>query len=1220
MRQMAEGGPPRSGGADDRGRAEPPRSARGTNRSASAPRAGSCREGRSGSLPRAGSRYGIRAATTSNDSSAQNGMSQRAASSIDCASEHDARRGASAAVPHPAPHAGMHYTEGGSCPSAAPPPQSAQPASYFSGAQRNSLGPPALDARYVDPQSAARPQSFADTIETMLSGHPREQCASSPAHRQDGPRPAVRSGTPASPAGAAHSYTPSTSGYQQRVSSPAVDPKPVFADPKPGIHHHVPKEQCNGIETNGVHLRKVCLEQRQADPPESGLVLYSELEGEADKNGSTATPGLGLVQPKGRVQFLQEMESRLEASSAPPPQTSEQQRIGHGGRPPRAPLSGSVPSAASSSSAGGFRRGRAVVAQDPDYEVEWSSMSDPGKLAVKQWAAGQLGGRHCMLMIEQDGCMDTASSLLGSEASMANLRDGAALNVLSGLQADLGLVGGKEAGWLFDHVFAKTPEQVLQEAISAVLREIGDPRCSQASDFTAEQANLALRRRVMKVQYDMSSNLLDAAMGKAEPQNGDEHLQTQVWCELARLYSESGMSAFGGGGASASNAGVAKDKQKSVQRIPLADWGDGGVMRELGKPEAEFEQESQQMALDALRNQNKYIEEYVIRLVRRRDDLKQIIKLAEERDSYFILGLDGPEATDDEIKKAYRNLARKEHPDKAGIGNKKRFQQIQQAYTAVLKQKKEGAAGIVDSHDVADKAKEGSRSLGTAVYEAHRLAEKARDSADQVAASSHRALKGCEDAQDMQKESKKKAFRTLRDLTRAGCDELKRASGHLRVLGEAICSIADCAETAMSEQKELTSNTVAGIGLRDRAVIVEDAGRSALASADLLEKISEATDATLKKVEKASPDGTGEAGGLARKGGSPDAAGLLQLGVRLLTESLTRTSAVAKRAAEEAIGGATKAFELGRGLVALDVEVKKEKEKKKAKENSFDEDTVMTAGDAERKQDGGEGGEGGGEKQDEDGNKKDKKDEPPPSKTPRANGQTSPRDQLKCAAKRVKERHVALRVKNLSFLNSLNDEALKLQDRLWSMLERSRGALLPDISIPQKGQLFDLVAQLLDFSVVECTRLCSNPALPAWKILEKSLAFALALEHTQTIAMPSDSRTQALKLAALVDVDLLCQIIDGPFKRRLISTGAKRRMTADKALGPGSQFTQGYGGSSARRQSLARSGSTQSQQVAGGSQNWDESVQVCTVRVVHGLRRAVAEGKKQEAGADAGAK
>jgi len=252
--------------------------------------------------------------------------------------------------------------------------------------------------------------------------------------------------------------------------------------------------------------------------------------------------------------------------------------------------------------------------------------------------------------------------------------------------------------------------------------------------------------------------------------------------------------------------------------------------------------------------------------------------------------------------------------------------------------------------------------------------------------------------------------------------------------------------------------------------------------------------------------------------------------------------------------------------------------------------------------------------------RKTKKDDPPPSKTPRANGQTSPRDQLKCAAKRVKERHVALRVKNLSFLNSLNDEALKLQDRLWSMLERSRGALLPDISIPQKGQLFDLVAQLLDFSVVECTRLCSNPALPAWKILEKSLAFALALEHTQTIAMPSDSRTQALKLAALVDVDLLCQIIDGPFKRRLISTGAKRRMTADKALGPGSQFTQGYGGSSARRQSLARSGSTQSQQVAGGSQNWDESVQVCTVRVVHGLRRAVAEGKKQEAGADAGAK
>merc|ERR1719169_13212 len=96
------------------------------------------------------------------------------------------------------------------------------------------------------------------------------------------------------------------------------------------------------------------------------------------------------------------------------------------------------------------------------------------------------------------------------------------------------------------------------------------------------------------------------------------------------------------------------------------------------------------MSLDALRVQNRSIEDYVMRLVKRRDELKQIMKLAEECDSYFILGLDGPDATEEEVKRAYRALARKEHPDKAGIGSKRRFQVIQEAYSSVLKQLKEG--------------------------------------------------------------------------------------------------------------------------------------------------------------------------------------------------------------------------------------------------------------------------------------------------------------------------------------------------------------------------------------------------------------------------------------------------------------------------------------------------------------------------------------------------
>jgi hypothetical protein len=746
-----------------------------------------------------------------------------------------------------------------------------------------------------------------------------------------------------------------------------------------------------------------------------------------------------------------------------------------------------------------------------------------------------------MLIVEHNAGTDSAIGSFEAEQSFAsNLRGGAALNVLSGLQAEVELMSQHERSWLFEEVFSKTPSKVLEEAIVAAMEEIKSsqsPHMECPSDLSAEQANLALRRRAMKVQCTPPC---ESAPAHGRGRGTDEYTRIQVWLELLRQCVE--------GPREASQASRDKSKPPTGERPPQP-WGDVGVLRDLGKPELDLEVESEKMSLDAIRSQNRYIEDYVMRLVRQRDELKSMMKLAEERDSYFILGLDGPEATEEEVKKAYRALARKEHPDKAGIGNKRRFQAIQQAYTSIIRQKNEGAAlGVPQEPDPDKAAACQAGSPDALVLEAISKAHKAKEAADRVAVCAHEAIRSNEDCAELQHAPKRRALRAMRDLTLRSIAELRDAAKQLLILGDSVCGIAKCADAVMNEQRDAADKTVAGVGLRDRAIIVDDAGRSSLTSAELLDKISEATEATLRKVEKAD-SGSSQDPGVSRAG-RDEAANLLRLGVRLLSESLTRTAAVARRAAEEAIGAAIKANDLSRGLAAVDREARKEREKAAAKQRSYDadDDDVIAAADAERPSEAG-------------GDLPREKcgagtDDAAGGKTPRGgsfegSGSTSPRDHLKSAAKRVKERHVALRVKNLRFMSSLNEEALKLQNRLRDLLERSEGALLPEISVIQKKQVFDLVSQLLDFALTEIARLSASTNVAAatpTKVLDRVLSFATALEHAKEVAMPAESRTQALKLAALIDSELLCQVIGGPFRARLVAAVSSRRAHSQGSL------------------------------------------------------------------------
>merc|ERR1719253_1745745 len=73
-------------------------------------------------------------------------------------------------------------------------------------------------------------------------------------------------------------------------------------------------------------------------------------------------------------------------------------------------------------------------------KLEWSTLSSKSKHALWQWVVGQLGGRHCLMILEHDVAIDFFISPLDSdEVVMSDLKSGAVLNALSGLQADAGV-------------------------------------------------------------------------------------------------------------------------------------------------------------------------------------------------------------------------------------------------------------------------------------------------------------------------------------------------------------------------------------------------------------------------------------------------------------------------------------------------------------------------------------------------------------------------------------------------------------------------------------------------------------------------------------------------------------------------------------------------------------------------------------------------------------
>jgi len=532
------------------------------------------------------------------------------------------------------------------------------------------------------------------------------------------------------------------------------------------------------------------------------------------------------------------------------------------------------------------------------------------------------------------------------------------------------------------------------------------------------------------------------------------------------------------------------------------------------------------------------------------------------------------------------------------MGNKERFQEIQQAYTSVLKRRRDsgdgaGAGSKESSGAAGPRPGSGDDVVGHHAKEATDAAEVAKEDAESVTSAAHRSFLLRAQGSEARGMNKKAALYELKNLARQGSLLLRVSADHLRNIRSSVSDVARNATGALEEYGDWASTAMAGAGLRERTEIVESSGESCQATAEHLEKMADSDETMLQKMEKASNE-------------SDLSSDVLALhGVRLLSESLMRTVTVARCAADEAIGAAMAALELSCSLVALDSERKEERAAQAAERRQAADSEAPVVVPCNDNSEGGAGGtvskgypgamdspdgeKGAGEKSaSADCKDKEGKSLQVPGDEHGARPSSRPED--------VKSRQAVLRVRNLRCLGSLNDEVLSLQGRLKGLLKRGEGTLMPTVAPSQKGGVFDLVAQLLQNALTEAARLVVDAAVPARQVLERAFPFALALENAQEVALPTEVKTQALKLAALLDVDLLCQIIDGPFKRRLLSLGMRR---------PGAPAARGGSVGIAAMRATTGAGGARFPRPGGGSglsEAWNEAVQAFCLRLVRGLR------------------
>lgn len=561
---------------------------------------------------------------------------------------------------------------------------------------------------------------------------------------------------------------------------------------------------------------------------------------------------------------------------------------------------------------------------------------------------------------------------------------------------------------------------------------------------------------------------------------------------------------------------------------------DVSLVRELQLTAAQAEEEASKIPQEQLEEMNRALDEYILRQMCFKSEIVDEIARLHEDCAYAILGVSS-DATDSEIKKAYRLIARECHPDKGG--DKEDFQELNNAYEKIMEQRKsvndpfgerrdeepsdddkpvpqkdkpkekeksekadkdsedaaegddaegdaEGGKGEGEQADDAEEDEYGEEGSNASLVEkAGKAAEEASRYAKTAAEFAHQAAEAAETARRGREQGSRDTL--TKSIAHSAIVLTLTVVKAVRVVGYATLDVAAQCRIAAKRNPN-------AVGCAERAVTAMSLGLEALNAALACAEVTETTAAELQAPAPAADGG--------------NAASSTAAAERFVGAAV-RASLAAASASNAAMSAAIAAVEGSRECARAVEEQQKEAEAKKNLGEKGADGTPETAEDGDM-DDEGEDAESA---------------EPKPPRPPPPTAEE--------AAAASTKRLVAQRNNNHKVLQRLNAEILNHQQNVRQFLTANR-QLIPKVSGEAKKKVFGL---LQDYSLearIDLERLwCPDDGMEPAAVDEllsaiRDQSMLTPFAQDQAVAIPVSVKARVLKMAALYDLGMTMQVLE----------------------------------------------------------------------------------------------